>query len=274
MGRQPRAAHDLKDSPDVAALSPDTFDTILGIGQYPITPMDHANGMATMAAGGLRATAHFVTKVTDPTNGDRIVFNERLPDPNTTRLLNDQQVADLDYALSTVASSHLQNGWDAGGKTGTWEYNHRADANDHVWMVGFTKKMAAAVWVGNSDVEGPIIDQYGKKLWGSGPPAGIWKGFMLSTISSMKLSKDGTSFSAPVYTGITFNPNWENNVPSPTPTTPPVDPGCQDPMTCPTDTPTGTPTGTPSGSGTGGPGGGGGGGGGGGHGIATQPPPG
>ena len=50
----------------MAEVDADASSTpILGIGQYPITVMDHANGMATMAAGGLRAKAHFVQKVKD-----------------------------------------------------------------------------------------------------------------------------------------------------------------------------------------------------------------
>ena len=36
------------------------FSTEVGIGQYGITVQDHANGMATFAAGGKRAEAHFV----------------------------------------------------------------------------------------------------------------------------------------------------------------------------------------------------------------------
>ena len=32
------------------------FDTSSAIGQYPVTVVDHANGMATFATNGLRAT--------------------------------------------------------------------------------------------------------------------------------------------------------------------------------------------------------------------------
>ena len=67
--------------------------SILGIGQYPITVMDHANGMATFAAGGLRANAHFVTKVIK--DGEKTVYGETLPKPNQPRILNQQAINDL-----------------------------------------------------------------------------------------------------------------------------------------------------------------------------------
>ena len=52
-----------------------TFSTEVGIGQYGITVSDHANGMATFAAGGKRAQAHFVREVYE---GDDKVYAEQL----------------------------------------------------------------------------------------------------------------------------------------------------------------------------------------------------
>src|SRR5207245_8212440 len=51
------------------------FSTEVGIGQYGITVLDHANGMATFAAAGSRSDAHFVRTVTR--RGDQ-VYAERL----------------------------------------------------------------------------------------------------------------------------------------------------------------------------------------------------
>ena len=39
------------------------FDNEVGFGQYPITVLDHANGMATFANDGVYNKAHFVNKV-------------------------------------------------------------------------------------------------------------------------------------------------------------------------------------------------------------------
>src|SRR5207237_6149710 len=49
------------------------FSTEVGIGQYGITVADHANGMATFAAHGKRADAHFVRSVS---KDDEQVYRE------------------------------------------------------------------------------------------------------------------------------------------------------------------------------------------------------
>ena len=200
-------------------LVPDQFDHILGIGQYPVTVLDHANGIATMAAGGLRAQAHFVTKVL---NGDKPVYSETLPANNQARIMNPQAINDLTYALSKVASASVPGiGWDTAGKTGTWEYNNRTDQNAHAWMVGFDKKVAAAVWVGNKKDEQAIKDKGGSTIWGSGIPTSIWKKFMSDAMKAMNPKKENTKFNAPNFIG---NENPQYSVPSPTPP-PPPDPG-------------------------------------------------
>jgi membrane peptidoglycan carboxypeptidase len=51
-----------------------TFSTEVGIGQFGITVLDHANGMATFAADGKRARAHFVREVFE---GDDRVYAEQ-----------------------------------------------------------------------------------------------------------------------------------------------------------------------------------------------------
>ena len=108
---------------DIKTVVPSQFDTILGIGQYPITVLDHANGMATVASAGLRAQAHFVQKVM---KGDDVVYGETLPPPDQPRVLTPQQANDLTYALSQVSSAKVNIGWDTAGKTGTWEYQPTA----------------------------------------------------------------------------------------------------------------------------------------------------
>ena len=90
---------DLRGTADMTSLVPSKFDIVLGIGQYPVTVLDQANAMATLAAGGLRATAHFVKQVHA---GDSVLFGEKLPDLNQPRVLTAGQIADLTYALDLV----------------------------------------------------------------------------------------------------------------------------------------------------------------------------
>jgi membrane peptidoglycan carboxypeptidase len=196
-------------------LTPGKFDIILGIGQYPITVKDHANGIATMAAGGLRAQAHFVASVAD---GDKVIYSDQLPKPGQQPIFAPQASNDLTHALSQVSSSKLNVGWDSAGKTGTWEYNNRTDQNAHAWMVGYTKKLAAAVWVGNQKNEQAIKDKSGATIWGSGIPTQIWKKFMGEATKALNEKQVNTKFNPPSGIG---NENPDRSVPSPTPTEPP-----------------------------------------------------
>src|SRR5262249_32149781 len=204
-----------------------TFDTILGIGQYPITVMDHANGLATFAAGGLRATAHFVSKVTD---GDKIVYSEKLPSGNEPRILSPEAENDLTYALSKVTASNLNNGWDSAGKTGTWELGTNQNENADAWMVGFTRRLAAAVWVGNKGPEKALRDKNQNQIYGAGIPASIWRAFMTNATRAMNLNRDGTDFNSPSFAGNTSPPG---SVPSPAPTGPPGQQNCPRIFFCP-----------------------------------------
>jgi membrane peptidoglycan carboxypeptidase len=194
---------DLRGVQDMGTEVPSKFDTILGIGQYPITVVDHANGVATMAAGGLRANAHFVQTVL---KGDQVVYGETLPRPDQARIMSPQNINDLTYALSQVSSAKLNIGWDTAGKTGTWEYGPKPTENAHAWMVGFDRKIAAAVWVGNKAEEQPIRDKKNTIIYGAGVPAEIWRAFMTNATTAMNEPKQNTKFNAPNFAGTTNPP--------------------------------------------------------------------
>jgi membrane peptidoglycan carboxypeptidase len=193
-----RQRQDLRAIKEMGTVVPSKFDTVLGIGQYSITVMDHANGLATFAAGGLRATAHFVQKVV---KGDDVVYGETLPASNQQRVFNQQNSNDLTYALSQVGSAKLNIGWDTAGKTGTWEFSQQSNENAHAWMVGYSKKIAAAVWVGNKAEEQALRDKSKKIIYGSGVPADIWRKFMTAATKAMNEPKTNTKFNPPAYAG-------------------------------------------------------------------------
>jgi membrane peptidoglycan carboxypeptidase len=236
-------------------VTPSKFDAILGIGQYSVTVMDHANGMATFAAGGLRAQAHFVLKVEK--NGE-VLYSETLPKQDSARLLNQQQINDLTYAMTQVRVGNSL-GWQHATKTGTWEYNKDPNENAHAWNVGFTRKLAAAVWVGNKAEEQGIRDANNSIIYGSTLPAPIWRKFMDAALAGINWPKEIQQFAAPNFIG---NENPPGSFPSPTPS-----PEAPPPNPNPTGTrtngpsPTGSRSNSPSPTGTG-PGNGGGGGGG------------
>lgn len=165
---------DLEPDTDVSPFTPE-----VGIGQFGITVLDHANGMATFAAGGTRATAHFVREVTR--DGVRVYAE---PLTGTSIGLTPDQVTELTRALSQVDAARLDNGWDSAGKTGTWQAGTSTTHNAHAWMVGYTGAIAAAVWLGTTD-GGPLVTTDGDDVFGSTHAAVIWRQFMHQALADL-----------------------------------------------------------------------------------------
>jgi membrane peptidoglycan carboxypeptidase len=185
------------------------FSTEVGIGQYGITVLDHANAMATFAGGGTRADAHFVRSVTR--RGDQ-VYGEKLT--HTDIGLNREQVNELSWTLSQVAAAKLPNGWDAAGKTGTWQHGNSTTDNAHTWMVGYTRAIAAAVWLGTTDGKPLVTSNGSHDVFGASFPAPIWRQFMVQATAALKPDNNLKHFEQPTF------PN-ESPSPSPTKSTPP-----------------------------------------------------
>jgi membrane peptidoglycan carboxypeptidase len=219
-----------KINPDMV---PEHFGNELGIGQYAISVEDHANGMATMAAGGKRANAHFVKLV----NQDgRPVYSEKLGIVKDLGL-TPQQVGDLDATLVKVTAGHFSDSWQTAAKTGTWEWRSAdPDKNAHVWTVGFTKVMATAVWVGTKSGNALRTKGGSYAVYGNNYAGPIFKQYMEDATKALFPHPDPSMLHFDA-AGDTGNVNPPGSVPSPTPTatpTPPPTPG-------PTDTPTPTP---------------------------------
>jgi membrane peptidoglycan carboxypeptidase len=218
------------------------FSTEVGIGQYGITVEDHANGMATFAAGGKRADAHFVRSVT---KGDASVFNERLVQTDVG--LDQEAIDQLDWTLSRVKAAKLDNGWDSAGKTGTWQAGQSTTQNVHTWMVGYTGAIAAAVWLGTVDGK-PLKTKDGSyEVFGASGPGPIWQQFMEQATAALKLDPDKYRFGAPKFPQETSSPTAaatpKPTTAQPTPTV--VQPTC-DPASCVAASPTGKPMPTPT----------------------------
>jgi membrane peptidoglycan carboxypeptidase len=182
---------DLRGKPgrDLAPL----FSTEAGIGQYGITVQDHANGMATFAAGGKRSQAHFVKAVM---RGDDQVYGETLT--QTEIGLNGEQIDMLNYALNQVPTARFSDDWDAAGKTGTWQFGQSETENAHVWMVGYTRALAAAVWVGTNDGAALKTRTGSSQVFGSTHAGPIWQQFMREATDAMAFDEDLRRFNAPV----------------------------------------------------------------------------
>ena len=176
---------------DPKAVVPSRFDSVLGIGQYPVTVLDQANAMATFAAGGLRATAHFVQQVTA---GGRVVYSDTPPDPGQPRVLGAAELADVSYALSK--SGQVPG---MAVKTGNWAYGQDPTQNAHAWSIGYTSALAAAIWVGNKADERPLRDRTNATVWGSGLPTEMLRRVVTDTQARLGLRP--AAFPPPAFAG-------------------------------------------------------------------------
>ena len=203
------------------------FSTEVGIGQYGVTVMDHANALATLAAGGKRAQAHFVRSVEK--NGEK-VYGEKLDQTDIGLTAN--QIDELDATLSKVSAGHFSKDWDAAGKTGTWQAGASTTQNAHTWMVGYTRALSAAVWLGTTDGKALITKNDRSDVYGSNYPGPIWRQFMTAVTKAMGFNLALARFNKPQVTPSSPTPSVELSAPATT-----------DPSTRPSRTPTaGLPT--------------------------------
>jgi membrane peptidoglycan carboxypeptidase len=189
-------------------------DAHVGIGQFRVTVLDHANGVASIAARGARAQAHFVSQVY---KGSASVHKEAIG-PAQIRGFTQQMADDETYALQKVLSStnpglQLTGQRAAAAKTGTWQATEgtndtKNNGNSNAWMVGYvapdlTKKpqqfygLATAVWMGALKGDSVPITIGRSPLFGSSGPGKIWKGYMDAVTTSMPKTK----FADPKFVG-------------------------------------------------------------------------
>ncbi len=138
-----------------------------GIGglRLGVTPLEQADGYATLADGGVHHTATAIAKVVFP-NGDTDTPGES----STSRVFSDGIASAVTNILKGVITSgtgagYTDIGCPAAGKTGTTE------GESDAWFVGYTPRISTAVWVGHPDSRAST--GFG------GPTAGpIWRSYM------------------------------------------------------------------------------------------------
>ncbi|MFB9185945.1 transglycosylase domain-containing protein [Dactylosporangium sucinum] len=178
---------------DGKAVSPKYFGTEAGIGQYPVTVLDQAAGMATFAARGLAAHTHFLKEVW--TDGKK-TFGEVVR-PTRVPGLTVEMADDVNAVLQGVPARYglgLAGGRPVAGKTGTWQFGPTTGVA-HAWMVGHTASdpaakspgLAAAVWVGNRAEEHNLIDRAGRPVTGATLPGTVWRAFLDDALTAVAM---------------------------------------------------------------------------------------
>ncbi|WP_431974629.1 transglycosylase domain-containing protein [Micromonospora haikouensis] len=231
----PAKAYDLTKT-DPKDIAPSPFFHVVGYGQYPITVLDHANGVATFANQGVYNKAHFlysVEKQNETTGKWEKVSSEKL-DPK--RRIEKDVVADVTSVLKEYpgqVNHRLADGREATAKTGTWELKSDSSENGDAWMIGYTPQLATAVWVGNVQKRLPLKLKDGTRVSGANLPGAIWERFMNDALKG----EPKKSFPPAANIGDPEAGNGDPPPPPPTPDPPacnPLDIFCQNPGNTPT----------------------------------------
>jgi penicillin-binding protein 1A len=134
-----------------------------------------ATAYATIASGGYRNRPTAITKVTF--EGQRRSELPRRWRPHRTKVFPDgvtyEATKILEQNIQGGTGTHANIGCPAGGKTGT------TDLNTDAWFVGFTPRLATAVWVGYPNDRTQMNGLYfGRNVDGGTFPADIWGEYM------------------------------------------------------------------------------------------------
>jgi membrane peptidoglycan carboxypeptidase len=158
------------------------FSEEIGFGQFRVLPLDHATGVATIVAQGVRHQTHFIKSIksVDPATGKPT--NLKTISKNGTKVFEPDRMSDMTAVLEKIpdhANHTLAGGRDAIGKSGSWELNPKESSkNGDAWFVGGIPQLAATVWVGGKGNRVALTEASGKKMFGSNTPAEIWKEFL------------------------------------------------------------------------------------------------
>ncbi|MFB9955765.1 transglycosylase domain-containing protein [Cellulomonas denverensis] len=162
----------------VQAGNGEPFDAVPGnvLGSQSTTPLAMAAAYATFASGGVYCSPIAITRVQDASGADLPI-----PDAGCHQAITTEVANAMAYAMSDVWSGTGKGigtpSYPAAGKTGT------TTRNEHTWFVGYTPRLATAVWVGHPDSMTPmqritINGTYYRNVFGASVAGKAWKAAM------------------------------------------------------------------------------------------------
>lgn len=152
--------------------TPINTDPAMALGTSQVTPYDMAVAYSAFANGGMRVSPYTIVRIT-AANGQ--VVWRKPPDAPPAQVIANPPLGEMDRMLRAVVAegtgTHAAiKGYDIAGKTGT-----TTDDKDG-WFCGFTGEFTACTWMGRDDSQ-PVAG-----LGGGGPPAQVWRRFMLAAL--------------------------------------------------------------------------------------------
>jgi len=169
------------------------------LGPDDVSLLDQANGYATIAAQGERATPYIVARV--ETRKGEVVYKAK---KKTSHAFDAPVMADTTYAMTKVldcsfkgtACGRALSGRPAAGKTGTNGAPQGQTGNLDAWFIGFTPQLSTAVWYGNADRH-KVVTVNGAPLFGGNLPALTWQAMMNNALSGQPVQ----AFPPPAHVG-------------------------------------------------------------------------
>ena len=198
-------------------ITPIGTDPSMALGAVEVSPVEMAQAYAAFSNGGNQTTAYGIERIRTT---DGKVLYEHKSDARVS-VIGNPPLSYMNRMLRQVVASGTGGrakigGYDIAGKTGT-----TSDYKD-AWFVGFTGGFVTAVWVGKDD-NTPM-----RKVTGGGPPADLWRSFMVQALPHLKVqaipagptAPDG-AYSDPIGDLLSGNtvagPNGEPQTPSDAP---------------------------------------------------------
>jgi penicillin-binding protein 1A len=120
----------------------------MALGDYGISPLEHAGGVATFANGGKLAKPYAILDLVS-SKGDLIYSRDR-DEPEAPQVVERKVAEGLNWMMNKVVTDGTAKAaqldfTNVSGKTGT------STGPKDVWFVGFTGKYVGVVWLGNDD---------------------------------------------------------------------------------------------------------------------------
>jgi penicillin-binding protein 1A len=141
---------------------------VIGGLRVGVTPLEMADAYGTLATEGIHTPATILGKIVFP---DGSVVH--LGNPPHNRVFTDGEayagINVLKGVITSGTGTAAEYGCPAAGKTGT------ANNYENAWFVGFTPKLATAVWVGYPQGNIPMANGFGGTL-----AAPIWHDYMVA----------------------------------------------------------------------------------------------
>jgi membrane peptidoglycan carboxypeptidase len=167
-------------------------NAVTALGPQTVSPINMANGYATIANGGVAADPYIIEKVVDADGKTR--YQHKV---DTHRAISADVAADVSYALQDVVkygtgTAALGLGRPAAGKTGT--ATNGLDQVSSAWFVGYTPQLSTAVMYvrgkGNEQLDGWLPEYFGGSY-----PARTWTAIMLKDMEGLPVEE----FPPPAY---------------------------------------------------------------------------